>query len=55
MKHDTAANKTLSRLQKEKHPQFNLSLGLLESVYLKSCGQRKSDLSIHHASELVHA
>ena len=36
------------------------SLELLESVRLKSCGQRKSsnslsDLGIHHASEPVHA
>ena len=42
MKHDTAANKTLpvalnqtlSQLQKEKNPQLNLCLELLESVCL---------------------
>jgi len=48
MKHDTApiklarGNLTLSRLQKEKNPQLNLSLEFLESVQLKSCGLRKS-------------
>ena len=48
MKHDTAqiklsgGNRTLSRHQKEKNPQLNLSLEFLESVRLKSCGKRKS-------------
>jgi len=39
MKNDTALaalNRTLSRVQKEKNPQLNLSLEFLESVRLKS-------------------